>query len=79
MHSLSWRGQSQNEKCSVHSKIKIVQRKFFPKKVMWEQVEKECRDNGANLASVLSKAENQFIYELSKKYPNNDRLWIGLL
>jgi hypothetical protein len=43
------------------------------KYVNWTEGEKDCKNQGAHLASIHSAAENSFIHSLA---PSNN-LWIG--
>ncbi|XP_056615856.1 ladderlectin-like isoform X2 [Triplophysa dalaica] len=48
--------------------------KFFPQTVNWVRAEKNCQSLDANLASVRSKAQNEFLLSL---VPVNTYAWIG--
>ncbi|KAI7789584.1 ladderlectin-like isoform X1 [Triplophysa rosa] len=48
--------------------------KFFPEAVDWVTAEKNCQSLDANLASVRSKAQNEFLLSL---VPANTNVWIG--
>ncbi|XP_056615291.1 galactose-specific lectin nattectin-like [Triplophysa dalaica] len=48
--------------------------KFFPQAVDWVTAEKNCQSLDGNLASVRSKAQNDFLLSL---VPVNTRVWIG--
>ncbi|XP_056614710.1 ladderlectin-like [Triplophysa dalaica] len=48
--------------------------KFFPQTVDWVTAEKNCQSLDANLASVRSKAQNEFLLSLM---PVSTRVWIG--
>ncbi|XP_065145827.1 ladderlectin-like [Paramisgurnus dabryanus] len=49
--------------------------KFFPQSVNWITAEKNCQSIDANLASVRSTVQNNFL--LSLIVPANTRAWIG--
>ncbi|XP_056615804.1 ladderlectin-like [Triplophysa dalaica] len=48
--------------------------KFFPQTVNWVRAEKNCQSLDANLVSVRSKAQNEFLLSLVTV---NTRVWIG--
>ncbi|XP_056611482.1 galactose-specific lectin nattectin-like isoform X2 [Triplophysa dalaica] len=48
--------------------------RFFPQAVNWATAEKTCENNGATLASVRSKVQNDFLLSL---LPGSTQAWIG--
>ncbi|KAA0715643.1 Early activation antigen CD69 [Triplophysa tibetana] len=48
--------------------------RFFPQAVNWAIAEKTCENNGATLASVRSKVQNDFLLSL---LPGSTQAWIG--
>ncbi|XP_067307387.1 type-2 ice-structuring protein-like [Pseudorasbora parva] len=49
--------------------------KFFPQRVNWFTAQRKCQNVGANLASVHSRAENNFLLGLLPSLSTNT--WIG--
>ncbi|XP_067307388.1 ladderlectin-like [Pseudorasbora parva] len=49
--------------------------KFFPQRVNWVAAQRNCQSFGANLASVHSRAENNFLLGLLPSLSTNT--WIG--
>ncbi|KAA0712402.1 Ladderlectin Precursor [Triplophysa tibetana] len=69
------RFRKQAEDCSFGWKLFGVKCfKFFPQTVDWVVAETNCQSLDANLASVRSKAQNDFLLSL---LPANTRVWIG--
>ncbi|XP_056611629.1 galactose-specific lectin nattectin-like [Triplophysa dalaica] len=48
--------------------------RFFPQRQNWATAEKFCQASAANLASVRTRAHNNFLLSL---VPRNSRAWIG--